>query len=465
MPAFDIAQEHPEYSASRTMWRRYRDLYAGGEAFRANAAEYLVKRQKEPSDVFAERLARVFYENYVGSIVDWYASTLFRREPIVILEGDDKSARRFFNAFADNCDLQGTSLADFFRKQMIEALVTGKGYLLLDFPRVTRQAATRAEEEALGISRAYLSSFGVEQVTNWSRNPQGELDWVVLRTEQQIHPGIEGGPRKVRRTWVHYDRERFRTYMDESELGKTGTPALVDEGLHGLSRLGKVPVFELQVSEGLWLLNKAADLQLEHFNKSNALSWALTMGLFAMPVVYSDREWDQVISDSYYLQLGPGDRFGWTEPEGHVFEIALSNIDRLREEIYRVSYLLSQSGGSLSKASSLSGLSKQRDYAVTQEVLRSYGDSVKDLMKRVLRTMAEARQDVLRIDVSGLDEFDIGDFSDELDQASRLLALCTESTTLKRQVLKKLAFKYLCDVRQEIKDRIAQEIDNDYSTE
>ena len=44
-------------------------------------------------------------------------------------------------------------------------------------------------------------------------------------------------------------------------------------------------------------MNKAALLQLEHFNKSNALSWALTMGLFAMPVVYSDREWNQIVGD------------------------------------------------------------------------------------------------------------------------------------------------------------------------
>jgi hypothetical protein len=54
------------------MWRVYRDLYAGGEQLKANSTEYLVRRQKEPGDVFAERLARVFYENYVGSIIDWY---------------------------------------------------------------------------------------------------------------------------------------------------------------------------------------------------------------------------------------------------------------------------------------------------------------------------------------------------------------------------------------------------------
>ena len=63
------------------------------------------------------------------------------------------------------------------------------------------------------------------------------------------------------------------------------------------------------------------------------------------------------------------------------------------------------------------------------------------------------------IDVSGLDEFDIGDFGAELDDAERLLKLGMNSPTLKTQVFKKLALKYLCDVRQEVKDQIASEIE------
>ena len=106
-----------------------------------------------------------------------------------------------------------------------------------------------------------------------------------------------------------------------------------------------------------------------------------------------------------------------------------------------------------------SGLSKQRDFAITQEVLRAYGDVVKETMKKVLRSIAAVREDELAIDVSGLDEFDIGDFSAELVDAERLLALGIESPTLKNQIFKKLAFKYLCDVRQEVKDRIAREIE------
>ncbi|HXJ41424.1 MAG TPA: hypothetical protein VNH18_19240, partial [Bryobacteraceae bacterium] len=193
------------------------------------------------------------------------------------------------------------------------------------------------------------------------------------------------------------------------------------------------------------------------FNKSNALGWALTMGLFAMPVVYTEREFEQIIGDSYYVQLGPNDRFGWTEPEGKVFQIASDNLARLKDEIYRVSYLMQQAGDS--GGGQHSGLSKQWDFSVTQEILRAYGDVMKDSLRHVLTAIAGARLDDCEIDVSGLDEFDINDFSSEVSSAQGLLSLGIESPTLKRQVQKRVALKYLCDARQEIKNRIIEEID------
>ena len=75
------------------MWKQYKDLYAGGEQLRQNASEYLVRRHKEPGEVYQERLSRVFYENYIGSIIDWYAATLMRREPMLQFEGNDGGAQ------------------------------------------------------------------------------------------------------------------------------------------------------------------------------------------------------------------------------------------------------------------------------------------------------------------------------------------------------------------------------------
>jgi len=205
-------------------------------------------------------------------------------------------------------------------------------------------------------------------------------------------------------------------------------------------------------------MNKAAHLQVEHFNKSNACGWAIGMGLFAMPVIYSDREWNQIVGESYYIQLGPQDRFGWTEPEGKVYQIAAQNLETLKEEMYRVCYL-SQASGELVGGHSQSAVSKQLDFTITQEVLRAYGDTVKDTMTKVLMAVSDAREDGLVLSVSGLDELDIGDFGTELQEAKSLLQLGIASPTLKRQIFQKLAFKYLSDVRQETKDRIAEEID------
>ena len=456
--SFDINHEHPEYAVKRAVWRQYRDLYAGGEQFKMNADRYLIRRQKEPGDVYVERLSRCFYENYIGSIVDWYTATLFRREPVLAFDGTNERAKKFFGAFTEDCDLKGASLAELFRRQFIEALVCGKSFALIDFPRLARPAGTRAEEDERGASRAYLVSYAADELINWSYDERGHYEWVVLRTESLKKAKIEDSMWVKQTRWVYYDKERYRIYERSEQGTDRGEIEVVAEGRHGLAKQARVPLVELRVSEGLWLVNKAGSLQLEHFNKSNALGWALTMGLFAMPVVYSERDWNQLMGESYYIQLGPQDRFGWTEPEGKVYQIAADNLTRLQEEIYRVCYV-THAGGTLGGSSAQSGLSKQRDYAITQEVLRAYGDAVKDAMKRVLRAIEAAREDGLSIDVSGMDEFDIGDFGTELDDAERLLKLGIQSPTLQKQVFKKLAFQFLCDVRQEVKDRIGREID------
>jgi hypothetical protein len=455
-----INREHPKYIARKAMWKLYNDLYAGGEQLRTNASEYLVRRHKEPSEVYQERLERIFYENYIGSIIDWYAATLMHREPMLQFEGNDDAAKSFYSVLSDNCDLKGTNLCEFFRKRLAETLVCGSSYVVVDFPRLGGEEGlaplTRAEEDASGRSRAYLVEYGPDEVINWNYDATGGLEWAVIRTSCLQQSKVTDSKWERETRWIYYDRENYQIFRKTREDGPT---ELLDEGRHGLASLRRVPVFQMKVTAGLWLMNKAALLQLEHFNKSNALSWALTMGLFATPVVYSDREWQQIVGESYYIQLGTNDRFGWTEPEGKVYQIAADNLVSLKDEIYRVCYLMNQaanaSGGSLHQ----SALSKQLDFSTTEEVLRAYGDAVKETMKQVLWAIAAARQDDVSIDVSGMDEFDIDDLSTELDDAKKLLDLGIGSETLKKQVFKKLAMKYLCDARQEIKNRVAEEID------
>jgi hypothetical protein len=453
----EIDREHPEYRRNRHTLQMYRDLYTGGQQFKHKAAEYLLRRQKEPLDVYSERLQRAFYQNYVGSIVDWYVATLFRRAPSLQFDGGMESGRQFLAEFADDCDGRGTAFASFFQGCLTESLVTGVSHILVDFPKSSAVPANRAEEDASGISRAYVVRYQAEDLVNWSVDERGDYEWVVLKQKIRRQPTIDS-PEVLEQTyWFYYDRTEYSTYLRTEAEGQTGPINMIARGAHGMAHQRRVPLITLRVAEGLWLLNKAAHLQLEHFNKSNALGWAITMGLFAMPVIYSDREWNQIVGESYYVQLGPQDKFGWAEPDGKVYTIAASNLETLKEEIYRVCYL-SQASGENTGGHAQSAISKQLDFKITEEVLRAYATSVKDCIRKVFTAVSEARQDDVAVSVSGLDEVDITDFGTELDDATRLLSLGIDSPTLKRQIFERLAFKYLSDARQEIKDQIAREI-------
>jgi hypothetical protein len=454
----DIDREHPEYKRDKFLLRTYRDLYAGGHEFKHRAAEYLLRRQREPLDVYAERLWRVFYENYIGSIVDWYAATLFRLEPSLQFEGGTDASQKFLSQFAGDCDLRGTTLTNFFRRCLTDTLIVGKSHILIDFPRPEKTPTNRAEEEASGISRAYLVHYTAEELINWSKNERGEYDWVVLRQSVTRQQSVDS-PEIVNEThWLYFDRETYRAYKRIEKEHCQADVQLIAQGTHSMVGQRRVPLLTLEVSDGLWLMNKAALLQLEHFNKSNALGWSITMGLFAMPVIYSDREWNQIVGESYYIQLGPQDRFGWTEPTGNVYQIAANNLETLKEEIYRVCYL-SAASGEMSGGRAQSALSKQLDFTITQEVLQAYGDAIKDVIRRVFKAVSEARQDGVTTSVSGLDQLDISDFGTEMQQATNLLNLGIQSSTLKKQIYQRLAFKYLSDLRQETKDEIAREIE------
>lgn len=253
----NINLEHPEYAARKYMWRKYRDLYVGGEQLKGNATDYLARRQKEPLDVYGERLGRVFYENYVGSIIDWYAATLFRREPQLMVEGTSTASRKFFSDFAENCDMKGSALSDFFRSRLIDTLVAGRSYILVDFPMAPMHPGSRAEEDALGLSRAYLVEFSAESLINWSFDAQGNYEWVMLRSTYLRRQDADEDTVGRETVWRYYDRESFRMWKSTSDLSLGGSaadrePVLIAEGRHALAGQRRVPLFELKVSEGLW---------------------------------------------------------------------------------------------------------------------------------------------------------------------------------------------------------------------
>ncbi len=235
----------------------------------------------------------MFYENYIGSIVDWYAATLFRREPLLTFEGTNDAGRRFFSEFAEDCDLQGHESrgllpAAVHRGAGVRDELRAGGLSAVVAEPAGQPGGGRRRGSVAGLSGGLLAG-GTDQLE--STTSKGDFEWVVLRTRAAAEGAAGGAEWATETTWAYYDKEQFRHVPASTgrRTRRARSQCWWMRDVHGLAKQRRVPLFQLEMQEGLWLLNKAGSLQLEHFNKSNALSWALTMGLFAMPVIYSDR--------------------------------------------------------------------------------------------------------------------------------------------------------------------------------
>ena len=92
----NINQHHPEYSAEREVWERYADLYIGGETLPEECDEVPGSAEAKSRGTSTRNVwQRVFYENYAGSIFDWYRRRCSGGNRMISLEGSDELGRSF----------------------------------------------------------------------------------------------------------------------------------------------------------------------------------------------------------------------------------------------------------------------------------------------------------------------------------------------------------------------------------
>ena len=94
------------------------------------------------------------------------------------------------------------------------------------------------------ITRQRTSSIGV-----WTST--GNYEWVVLRTELTKQDRVEDADWRREKRWAYYDKQNFRMYRQVITGGGAEPVELIDEGLHGLAKLQRVPLFGVRIPEGL----------------------------------------------------------------------------------------------------------------------------------------------------------------------------------------------------------------------
>lgn len=451
-------------SCDLQLFKKYQALYAGGKLFKDNIRDFLFPNQMDPPAVYQKRIKETSYRSYVGPIIDFFASQLFSSPYSIRTDRETKSiSDEFYSEFKEDVDLAGTDLTAFMKTQFIESLIKGKSYWLAESPDNGGVEPTdRQEWLDRGLDRLKLCSIPSECVFDWECDEYGNYLWVVLHYMETKRQSPDETRDVITEIWkiIYPDHvDVYKKSYTKKQPPKPDDEVALDESYdHGFNR---VPLLKLCLPEGLWLLNRAADAQIEHFQLSAALGWSLRRSAYAMGI-FKLQDADQEIKTGagYGIVLGKEEDFKFAEPTGSSFSILQAEIKNQKDEIYRITNQMAQSQDNNSTAIGRSGESKDADHASTEIILHAYADIVKEAIEKTFELISDARGDTdLHFSIEGMSKFHLQDAQMLVDTAKTAKELAINSPTLYQELNYRVAESLLpWDTSQEVKDKIREEI-------
>jgi len=487
-----LARTHAEYDAE--LWAKIRLFYRGGFELLDHAREFLHQAPNEDPDRYAYRVKEASYICYFGQIVDYLVGALFYEKLQVVPAGGGGNApsppdEAFWKAFAKDADRCGTPAAGLLAQAITTALLLRRAWVAVDLPEFDAnvELPNRAAEERLGLNRAYAFEFPAEEVINWHRNSDGQLQWVVTQW-REIDRSSPFAP-------VTEYRARFKVWLRDAgvvswttfetgphKLSGDDQPreeellSLVDEGT---TTFHEIPLVEIELPWGLWAGNKIGPLALEHFRARSDLRGSLSRSLVEIPVVHlapeipgvgealpatrvqrTDRGDDVVgqYEQKGQVTIGYNERFEFVGPSGRGYDVADRQLTTLRDEMYRTVTAMSLSLSNTASAVGRSGESKREDRSATEIVLDALGELVRRAAVRVYDVVAGGRGDSVVWEAQGLSTFNVAARGELVEEAERVLPLSVPSATFRKEYLTRVALSLTPNAAPETKAQIQKEI-------
>lgn len=456
-----LNRRHPASDAKT--FARYAALYRGGRTFRARVGDFLPQNPLESGTVYTMRKAECAYRSYVGPAVDFFSFQLFA-SPLVVratTNGAPVPVDPFYAAFKESVDATGTDLVDFLKARFVTALVKGVAWWVAELPDDDGAPATdRKDWASRGLGTASLRAVDPDNVLDWETDDAGLLTWAITHARETRRDDPRAERSAVTETWRLYDRESVETFQVTYDPKKPpkATDDIPSTGARR-HRFPRVPLVQMRLPDGLWLLNRTAEAQEEHFRLSAALSWAMKRAAYPMAVFKSDSGEQPKTGAGLVTTIGSKDELEWIAPPMSAFDSLQSAIKDAMTEIHRIAQQMSHSVDNTAATAGRSGDSKDADNTATEICLHAYAALVKGAAEQTYELVSDARDDFdLVFSIEGMNRFSLKDTGTTLDNITRASKLGIPSDTLARELGVKAADLLLPDASQGVKDTINAEI-------
>ena len=503
-----LKDRHPEYDP--VVWSEIWCLYKGGYAIMRRAKDFLLQLDGETPKRYADRLRLVAYVGYLAEIVDFFRASLFNAELQVTqavdakdktTPGEEPNKPDFWQQFADDADLQRTPFSQVMGTAVRDALLKRRALIQLDMPAATTQARSRAEEKQAGTDRVYAYNVDLECLIDWKCDDYGRFEWVLLYETSNERKQPDKPRRGTLHTWTLWTLDlpegmtelpppttpgkasgaiaRWRRFEFQETEEKKLEAVQPDEDIptvdEGTTSFDRIPLIRLELPEGLWAGNYLGPLAREHWARRSMLVGAEGRHMTSLPYVSLSGDDDGLGAEALTGEARKAlrDQFGdaptvpgtiqYAEPTGMAYEVVDKQLDKLKDEMFRIAHQMAMSVDNSSSSMKRSGTSKQQDKKDVAVVLGALSTHVKDAAEEVYEVAAIARAEADVVwEARGLDRFvdtDRGEVVEEATAAPIILE-AIPSPTFKKQYLSQLAEKLAPNIDPVTQDTIRDEIED-----
>lgn len=326
-----------------------RQSYSGGLAY--VSMDNLFTHPRELANEYTDRLKRAYFLNYSAPIVDSYCFFL-SKEKVQRNIADNLQLQ----AFVHNCDLEGTSIDEFFKTIAVSILVSGGEFIVVDCPAINTE--TQADE-LMTNKRPYLYTIKTEDVLDFKKDDEGFV-WIKFKTTYEAKDSWDYEGEGTIPCYVVWDRQKYTVYDMEGE--KIQNMELVNE-------FGFVPIVHVKFGESLikdiCVVNRAL------FNWCSLLDENLykqTFSWLTLPGDPNESLRDKQIGTSWAFTFDKDSKHPpkFISPDANQSEVFMKNINANIKEIYR---LASLDNSSIGTNDYKSGTSKQYDFMNVNKTL------------------------------------------------------------------------------------------------
>jgi hypothetical protein len=449
-----------------------RALYEGGRRIESLFGSFLPKRPREREERYQVRLKDAEYRNYVGPIADFFAAMLFVSRPVIKAKRGKEDAKLadYWNELREDCDGGGTDIDAFFKDLLLDAMQTKTGWLRVRAPDSNGDdPGDMLEFEKRGLGQCWLEDMEDCSVLDWDTADDGRLIWAITHERSAKRTSLSSGRDTITETWEYLTPEAVEVYQITYQKDQQPKPEDEVSRIAGPlpHRFGAVPLVCLDLSPGLWVLERLRSPQVAHLKKQSALNWSLASTAYAMPVakVGSPDDFQKNMAGAgYEIVIQREDSWEWEAPPTAHFTAIADEVKTSKDEIFRIAHQMALGVENNAAAIGRSGQSKATDMENTRVVLGAYSRVVKETIEYTLDLIATARGEKdLEFSVEGLDDFAALDATKFLDQLAILKDKvgALPSRTFWVEANKRAAGAVLRDLDEDTVQRINDEIERD----